>query len=257
MAREWAHGSDFDTDINVESVAGKSSGDMTAVRSADIIRHPDHYFVVRWISSGIGVEGTLFFVFASTLTRHSRYFHHLLVLQSSSGYDLKDIGKSNDAPLALDDVSCIDLERLLWILYPPYIFSHPSSDSNRAGENASATDTSAHIGRAMQSNGRLSSIFQFCGLSLTSALSPSNHCKPSPWTLSTRSSYLTNTRSAPDGRWTLISSSASEGAVEYERGETFWVGDGYEGHASERTDSQEGKSVGVWWRSEGFGFGRG
>ncbi|KAK7692000.1 hypothetical protein QCA50_005405 [Cerrena zonata] len=86
--------------------------------SPAVTRHEDYYFddgnlVLR-------IENTLFRVFRSTFIRHSSTFSDLFDLPPPS--QSKEVeGTTDYNPIILSGISVVDFERLLWVLYPPYV----------------------------------------------------------------------------------------------------------------------------------------
>jgi hypothetical protein len=101
-------------------------------------RHPDYYLedgnlvvLVRLVfcnaievhKPGVRqVEGTLFNVHRSTLTRHSSVFRDVFALPAPAAAPNAPYiaeGTSDEFPLQLAGIPSVDFERLLWVLYPP------------------------------------------------------------------------------------------------------------------------------------------
>ncbi|KAI0735308.1 hypothetical protein C8Q76DRAFT_610069 [Earliella scabrosa] len=86
------------------------------------VPHPDYYFEDGNLV--ILVENTLFRVFRSTFIRHSAVFRDLFSLPGPVGGPTE--GQDDDCPLHFSGISAVEFERLLWVLYPPYV-SQPST----------------------------------------------------------------------------------------------------------------------------------
>ena len=64
----------------------------------------------------------LFNLTRSTFTRHSRVFRDIFSLPRTwNALDEVEEGSSDRHPVYLSGISRVDFERLLWILYPPYV----------------------------------------------------------------------------------------------------------------------------------------
>jgi hypothetical protein len=91
--------------------------DSRRPRSIGPIRHAEYYFDDGNLV--LLVENTLYNVHRGMLKRHSELFFSMLSLPQPSG---SSEGLKDSHPVKLQEVSSVDFERLLWILYPPYAF---------------------------------------------------------------------------------------------------------------------------------------